>query len=142
MCAAGACHDSVCTAPLIWFGYSYASKFKLSKSLTTSVLLYGCETRTLLADSEKRIQAFKTKCMRKFLLHISYLEHKTNNWFRGKITFLVGSQEPILATVKRRKVAWFGHVKRHDILSKTILQGTLEGGQRRGRQRKCWTDET
>ena len=28
----------------------------------------------------------------------------------------------------------------HDSLSKTILQGTLEGGRRRGRQRKCWVD--
>ena len=32
-----------------------------------------------------------------------------------------------------------GHVTRHvDSLYKTILQGTLKGGQRRGRQRKCW----
>ena len=46
---------------------SFASKFKLYKSLVTSILLYGCETWTLLAGSEKRIQAFKTKCLRKFL---------------------------------------------------------------------------
>ena len=32
--------------------------------------------------------------------------------------------------------AWFGDVS----LSKTILLGTLEGGRRRGRQRKCWMD--
>ena len=50
-------------------------------------------------------------------------------------------QEPLLATVKRRKVAWFGHVTRHDSLSKTIVQGTLVGGRRRGRQRKCWMDK-
>ena len=41
---------------------------------------------------------------------------------------------PSLA-VKRRKLAWFGHVTRHDSPSKTILHGTFEGGQR-----KCWTD--
>ncbi len=87
----------------------------------------------------KRIQAFETKCLRK-LLRISYLEHKTNDWVRSKINFLVGPQEPLLATVKRRKLAWFGHVTRHNSLSKTILQGTLEGGRRRGRQRKCWMD--
>ena len=45
---------------------SFTSKFKLHKSLVTSILLYGCETWTLLADSEERIQAFKTKCMRSF----------------------------------------------------------------------------
>ena len=56
----------------------FASKFKLYKSLVTSILLYGCETWTLDADSEKRSQAFETKCMRKVLC-ISYLEHKTND---------------------------------------------------------------
>ena len=40
---------------------SFASKFKLYKSLVTSILLYGCETWTMLADAEKkRIQAFRT----------------------------------------------------------------------------------
>ena len=63
------------------------------------------------------IQAFETKCLRK-RLRIFFLEHKTNDWVRSKINFLMGPQEPILATVKRRKLAWFGHVTRHDSLSK------------------------
>ena len=33
---------------------SFASKFKLYKSLVTSILLYGCETWTLLADCGKK----------------------------------------------------------------------------------------
>ena len=37
-------------------------------------------------------------------------------------------------------IAWFGHVTRHDSLSNNILQGTLDSGRRRGRQRKCWID--
>ncbi|KAL8610882.1 hypothetical protein ACOMHN_056737 [Nucella lapillus] len=41
-------------------------------------------------------------------------------------------QEPLLSVVKRRKLTWFGHVNRHDSLAKTILQGTVEGGRRRG----------
>ena len=44
------------------------------------------------------------------------------------------------ATVKRRKLAWFGHVTCHNSLSQTILQGTLEGGRHRGRQRKSCMD--
>ena len=44
---------------------SFASKFKLYKSLVTSILPYCCETWTLLSDSEKRIQAFHAKCMKK-----------------------------------------------------------------------------
>ena len=78
----------------------------------------------------------ETKRLRK-LLRISCLEHKTNDRVRGKINFFAGSQAPLLATVKRWKLVWFWHITRHESLSKTILQGTLESGRRRGRQRKC-----
>ena len=50
--------------------------------------------------------------------------------------------EPLLATVKRQKLAWFGHVTRQDNLTKTIFHDILEGWRRRGRQRKCWMDNT
>ena len=39
--------------------------------------------------------------------------------------------------VKRRKLQWYGHVSR---ASKTILQGTVKGGRRQGRQKKRWED--
>ena len=45
---------------------SFASKLKLYKSLVTFILLHGCEAWTLLADSEKRIQAFEAKCIENF----------------------------------------------------------------------------
>ena len=35
-----------------------------------------------------------------------------------KINFLVGPQEPLSATVKRQKLAWFRHVTHHDSLKK------------------------
>ena len=50
---------------------------RLYKSLVVSILLYGCESWTLLADTEKRLQAFENKCMRR-MLQISYTEHRTN----------------------------------------------------------------
>ena len=68
------------------------------------------------------------------------MEHKTNDWVLSKINVLVGPLEALLAIVKRQKLSWFGNVTRHDSLSKTIIQGTWEGGRRRGRQKKCWMD--
>ena len=50
-------------------------------------------------------------------------------------------QEPLLATDKRWKLVWFGHVTYDNSLSKTILQGTFEGERRRGRQRTCWINK-
>ena len=73
-----------------WNTISFASKFKLHKSLVTSILVYGCEAWALFAHSEEKIQAFETKCPRKFL-RISYMEHKTNDWVRKKINFLVNA---------------------------------------------------
>ena len=119
---------------------SFISKMKLFKTLVLSILLYGCESWTLTADLEKRIQAFENKCFRR-LLQIPWFEHKTNVFVQEQVAALAGPQEPLLAVVKRRKLTWFGHVTRHNSLSKTILQGTIEGGRRRGRQRKSWMED-
>ena len=59
--------------------------------------------------------------------------------FYGDST-LMGPWESLLATVKRWKPVWFGHVTSYNSLSKTILQGTLEDGWHHCRQRKCWVD--
>ena len=97
--------------------HQFTIKFKLFKSLITYILLYDCETWTLLAYFEKKggyqkkILAFKIKSLRK-LLCISYSEHTTDDSVQSKINCFVGLQEPLLATVKRWKLAWFGHVTR------------------------------
>ena len=118
---------------------SFHTKMKLYKALIVSILLYGCESWTMTAETTKRVQTFETKCFRR-LLGIPWQARKTNEHVLAQITLLSGPQEPLVATVKRRKLAWFGHVTRHDSLPKIILQGTLEGGRKRGRQPKCWLD--
>ena len=45
-----------------------------------------------------------------------------------------------LTTVKRYKLQWYGHVSCSSDLAKIILQGTVKGGRRQGRQRKRWED--
>ena len=59
---------------------------------------------------------------------------------RAKIQQASGSHEDLLAIVKRGKRQWYGHVSRSSGLAKTILQGTVKGGRRQGRQRKRWED--
>ena len=77
--------------------------------------------------TEKRIQAFKTKCLMKILI-VSYLEHKSNDWVQRKINFLVGPQEPLLATVKRWKLAWFGYVTCRDNFSRVMRRAPWSVG--------------
>ena len=73
----------------------------------------------------KKDSGFRNRVLMK-LLCISYLEHKTSDWVQGKVNFLMGPWEPLLAAVER--LAWFGHVICQDRLFKTILQGTLGVG--------------
>ena len=79
------------------------------------------------------------RCYRK-ILHISYKDHVTNEEGRAKIQQAIGPHEDLLTIVKRRKLQWYGHVSRSSGLAKTILQGTVKGGRRQGRQRKRWED--
>ena len=52
----------------------------------------------------------------------------------------MGPHEDPLTTVKRCKLQWYGHVSRSSGPTKTILQGTVKGGIRQGRQRNRWED--
>jgi hypothetical protein len=42
--------------------------------------------------------------------------------------------------VKRLQLDWYGHGIRHDSLSKTILQGTVNGYRKRGGERTIWAN--
>ena len=75
------------------------------------------------------------RCYRK-ILNISYKDHVTNEEVRAKIQQAIRAHEDLLTIVKRRKLQWYGHVSRSLGLAKTILQGTVIGGRRQGRQRK------
>ena len=78
------------------------------------------------------------RCYRK-ILRISYKDRVTNKEVRAKILQAIGPHED-LTIVKRRKLQWHGHVCRSLCLAQTILQGTVKGGRRQGRQRKRWED--
>ena len=93
----------------------------------TSIFLYACESWTLTAELQRRIQAMDMRCYRR-ILHISYEDHVTNEEVRAKIQHSIGPHED-LTIVKRRKLKWYGHISRSSGLAKTILQGTMKGGE-------------
>ena len=107
---------------------SLGFKVKLMRSLVISIFLYACESWTLTAELEKRTQAFEMRCYRR-LLNISYKYHVTNEEVRRKIQAAIGEYDE----------RWFGHVSRSSGLAKTILQGTVKGKRKRGRQKR-WED--
>ena len=107
-----------------------SSKIRLMRSLAMSIYLYACETWTITAVIDRRIQALEMRCVSK-LLGIPYRDYITNEAVKSRIGNAIGPYEDLLTSVKRRKLKWYGHVTRSSGLAKTILQGT---------QRKRWED--
>ena len=116
-----------------------SSKIRLMRSLVISIFLYVCESWTLTAHTERRIQAMEMRCLRK-LLGITYRDHISNEEERNRTRQANGPHEDLLTTVKRSKLKWYGHITRSSGLAKTILQGTVQGERRRSRQKKRWED--
>ena len=107
--------------------------------LVTSIFLYACESWTLTAKLRRRIRAMEMRCYRK-ILHILYKNHVTNEEVRAKIQQAIGPHEDFLTIVKRLKLKEYEDVSRSPGLAKTILQGTVKGGRRQGKQGKRWED--
>ena len=104
-----------------------SSKMRLLRSLVVSIYLYSCDTWTLTAEIERKIQTVEMRGFRRFL-GISYKDHITNEMVRSRIRKAIGSYEELLSTVKRREMKWYGHVTRVSGLAKTVLQDTVQGG--------------
>ena len=79
------------------------------------------------------------RCYRKISC-ISHKDHVINEEVCAKIQQAIGPHEDLLTTVNRHKLQWYGHVSRSSGLARTILQGTVKGVRRQGRQRKRWDD--
>ena len=74
---------------------------QLMHSIVTSIFLSACESWTLIAKLQRRIQTIEMRCYRK-ILHISYKDHVTNEEVRAKIQQAIGPYQDLLTTVKRR----------------------------------------
>ena len=104
---------------------SLASKVKLMRMLILSTFLYTCESWTLTAEIERKIQALEMRCYRK-LLNISCKDHVTNEEVRNRNQNATGVHDDLLTMVKKRKLRWYGHISRCSGIAKKILQGTVK----------------
>ena len=80
---------------------SLASKVKLMRTLILSTFLYACESWTLTAEIERRIQALEMRCYRR-LLNIFYKDQVTNEEVCNRIQNAIGVDDDLLTIVKKR----------------------------------------
>ena len=67
-------------------------------SCVISIFLYACESWTLTAELEKRMQAFGMRCYKR-LWNILYKDHVTNEEVRRKIQAAIGEYQGLKLTV-------------------------------------------
>ena len=111
-------------------------KIRILQCYVFSVLYYGVEAWTLTAATEAKLEAFEMWLYRR-MLRVSWTQRVTNE----EILRRMGKAKEVLATVKRRKLQYLGHIMRHEEryqLPICILQGKILGARGRGRRRISW----
>ena len=116
----------------IWKGTDITTKLRFLRACVFPIATYGCETWTIDRSSEKIINAFECKCYRR-ILRIPWTEKRTNMSILQQLNI---PENWLLKHIKKRKIKYFGHIKRHDGLEKIILEGMVPGKRGRGRPRR------
>ena len=111
-------------------------RLRLVKCFVLSTFTYGCETWTLNKDMENKINAFEMWTLRK-IANVKWTDRVTND----EVCRRLHVQRKLLSDIKQRKLAYFGHIKRHHSLRKELLEGRVQGKRGRGRPPRRWEDD-
>ena len=118
-----------------WWHY-FPTKVHLVNAMIFPVVRYGCASWTIKKAEWQRIDAFELWYWRR-LLRVPWTARRSNQSILKEIT-----PEYSLEGLKLKlKLQYFGHLmQRTASLEKTLMQGKIKGGRRRGWQRIRWLD--
>ena len=106
----------------------------LVKTMVFPVVMYGCECWTIKQAECRKIDAFELWCWRR-LLRVPWTARKSNQSILKEISPAYSLKGLML----KLKLQYFGYLMQIiDLLEKTLILWTIEGGSRRGRQRMRW----
>lgn len=111
------------------------TKLRFVKTYVWSVLLYATEVWTIKAVDVKKLEAFEMWIYRR-ILKIPWTHFISNN----AVLSQVHRERELLATIKKRKTAYLGHIMRNPKykLLQTITKANIEGKPTRGRKETTW----
>ena len=92
-------------------------------------------TKCFKPDVMRKMVVFQNHIMR-WMTNTRLLDHVTIEDLEEK-TNLVSIED----TIKRRKLKWYGHLKRSSLPVKNIFEGLVNGRRRRGRPQRRWRDD-
>ena len=106
------------------------TKVRLVKAMIFPVVMYGCESWSIMKAEHQRIDVFELWCWRR-LLRVPWTARRSNQPILKEITPGCSLEEMML----KLKLQYFGHLMRRvDSLEKTLMLGGI-GGRRRGDDR-------
>ena len=112
------------------------TKVCLVKGMVFPVIMYGCESWTIKKDESQKIDAFELWCWKR-LLRVPW----TVRIFNQSILKEISPEYSLERLMLKLKLQYVGHLmRRADSFEKTLMLGKIEGGRRRGRQRRRWLD--
>lgn len=117
---------------------SKSTKIRIFNSNVKSVLFYGAETWRTTVASDKKIQSFINRCLRR-IQRIFW-----PNRIRNNELWQVTKQLPPPMQIRKRKWTWIGHTLRKGPgnITKQSLQWNPQGKRARGRPRNSWRRST
>ena len=103
-------------------------KVRLVKAMVLPMVMYRCESWTVMKAECRRIDAFELWCWRR-LLRVPWTARRSNQSILKEIS-LEYSLEGLMLKLKFQ---YFGHLRqRANSLEKTLMLGKIEGRRRRG----------
>ena len=109
-------------------------KVCLVKAVVFPVVMYGCESWTIMKAEHPRIDAFGLWCGGK-LLRVPWTARRSNQSILKEIS----PEYSLEGLMLKLKHQYFDHLmQRTNSLEKTLMLGKTEGRRRRERQRMRW----
>ena len=115
-----------------------STKVCLVKAMVFPVVMYGCESWTIMKAERQRIDAFEMWCWRR-LLRVTGTVRRSNQSILKEIS----PEYSLEGLMLKLKLQYFGHLMQRtdsDSLEKTLMLGKIEGRRRRGWKRMRWLD--
>ena len=111
-------------------------KLLIYQSVIRPTLLYGCETWPMSVKDENRMATTEMR-MVQWAMVLSLLEHR-----RKEEILEEANVETIATIMRRRRLEWFGQVKRRDETEniRAVAEMKMKGKRPRGRQKSRWYD--
>ena len=111
------------------------TKIHIVKAMVFPVVMYRCESWTIMKAECWRIDTFELWCWRRRLLRVPWTGRRSNK----SILKETNPEFLLEGLMLKLKLQYFGHMmRRADSLEKTLMLAKIEGKKRRGRQRMRW----